>query len=154
MYKKITLASHQFRKRTFTRRNTSINHRNIVIEPKKVSQVVLSPHHPHGSLTPRQKISISPFSNNPTRVQYAKYKLERFTEKKWRPRACSQEVEKSGWKRHGIIKRKKRERERGKKKEGRRKLEKELKRHSASNHRADWAGGARSARSWTDKLAI
>lgn len=55
MYKKIASASHQFRKRTFTRRNTSINHRNIVIEPKKVSQLVLSPHHPHGSLTPRQK---------------------------------------------------------------------------------------------------
>lgn len=34
---------------------------------------------------------------------------------------------------------KKEERERGKrKKKGRRKLEKELKRHSASNHRADW----------------
>lgn len=38
---------------------------------------------------------------------------------------------------------KERERGRGKKKEGRRKLEKELKRHSASNHRADWALAAR-----------
>lgn len=141
MYKKITLASHQFRKRTFTRRNTSINHRNIVIEPKKVSQVVLSPHHPHGSLTPRQKISISPFSNNPTRVQYAKYKLERFTEKKWRPRACSQEVEKSGWKRHGIIKRKKRERE-GKEK-GRKKKIGERIETSFREQSSSWLGWRR-----------
>lgn len=141
MYKKITLASHQFRKRTFTRRNTSINHRNIVIEPKKVSQVVLSPHHPHGSLTPRQKISISPFSNNPTRVQYAKYKLERFTEKKWRLRACSQEVEKSGWKRHGIIKRKKRERE-GKEK-GRKKKIGERIETSFREQSSSWLGWRR-----------
>lgn len=144
MYKKITLASHQFRKRTFTRRNTSINHRNIVIEPKKVSQVVLSPHHPYGSLTPRQKSLF--LRSRIIRYTCAKHELdelERFTEKKWRLRACSQGVEKSGWKGYGIIKRKKRERGRGKKKEGRRKLEKELKRHSASNHRADWALAAR-----------
>lgn len=128
MYKKITLASHQFRKRTFTRRNTSINHRNIVIEPKKVSQVVLSPHHPYGSLTPRQKSLF--LRSRIIRYTCAKHELdelERFTEKKWRLRACSQGVEKSGWKGYGIIKRKKREREEG-----------ERKRKEEENWRKNW----------------
>lgn len=143
MYKKITLASHQFRKRTFTRRNTSINHRNIVIEPKKVSQVVLSPHHPYGSLTPRQKSLF-------LRSRIIRYTCAKHTtnsndspRKNGGQGLVARGVEKSGWKGYGIIKRKKRERGRGKKKEGRRKLEKELKRHSASNHRADWALAAR-----------
>lgn len=140
MYKKIASASHQFRKRTFTRRNTSINHRNIVVEPKKVSQLVLSPHHPHGSLTPRQK---SLFLHSRIMVQHVcntqnSSKLERLIEKKWRP-SCSRGGRKIRMKEIWNNKAKKEERERGKrKKKGRRKLEKELKRHSASNHRADW----------------
>lgn len=49
---------------------------------------------------------------------------------------------------------KKKRKEKSKKRKRGRKLEKELKRHSGSNHQADWLAGARSARSWTDKLAI
>lgn len=127
MYKKITLASHQFRKRTFTRRNTSINHRNIVIEPKKVSQVVLSPHHPYGSLTPRQKSLF-------LRSRIIRYTCAKHTtnsndspRKNGGQGLVARGVEKSGWKGYGIIKRKKREREEG-----------ERKRKEEENWRKNW----------------
>lgn len=71
-------------------------------------------------LDSQTKISISPFSNNPIHVCKTHDELERFTEKKWRPRACSQGGRKIRMK--GIWNNKaKKERERRGKEKGRKK---------------------------------